>query len=89
MLDTIKIIKDFGVLAICLYAMVWLNSRLTIQEQKTERIEDKLYDCFEDRIKENSFKFPNTSDKDQTVVYYRPYAILPNEIKIKKDESKS
>ena len=51
-IEIIKAIKDYGSISICVVGLVWFNNRSDMQDQKIERIEQRLYDCFEDRIKE-------------------------------------
>ena len=80
-IDTIKAIKDYGTIAICVIGLVWFNNKTNSQDAKIERIESRLYDCFEDRIKENTRinLFGREAVKTSNV-----YAILPEEIKIKR-----
>jgi len=79
-IDTIKAIKDYGTIAICVIGLFWFNNRSNQQDAKIERIESRLYDCFEERIKENTRinLFGRESVKTSKV-----YAVLPEEIKIK------
>lgn len=79
-IDTIKAIKDYGTIAICVIGLVWFNNRSNQQDAKIERIELRLFECFEDRIKESTRVnlFGRESVKNSKV-----YAILPEEIKIK------
>lgn len=79
-IDTIKAIKDYGTIAICVIGLFWFNNRSNQQDAKIERIESRLYDCFEERIKENTRinLFGREAVKTSKV-----YAVLPEEIKIK------
>lgn len=79
-IETIKAIKDYGTIAICVIGLVWFNNKTNQQDAKIERIESRLYDCFEDRIKENTRIF----GKQASIGYDKVYAILPKEIKIKR-----
>ena len=47
-LETIKSIKEYGILAVCVISMYWFSNRLSLQDDKIERIENKLYDKFID-----------------------------------------
>ena len=80
-IDTIKAIKYYGTIAICVIGLFWFNNRSNQQDAKIERIESRLYDCFEERIKENTRinLFGREAVKTSKV-----YAILPDEIKIKR-----
>ena len=79
-LDIIKAVKDYGTIAICVIGLVWFNNRSNEQDAKIERIELRLFDCFEERIKENTRinLFGREAVKTSNV-----YAILPEEVKIK------
>ena len=79
-IEIIKAIKDYGSISICVVGLVWFNNRSDVQDQKIERIEQRLYDCFEDRIKENTRvnMFGREVAKIEKV-----YAILPERFKIK------
>ena len=78
-LETVKTIKEYGTLAVCVISMYWFSNKLYQQDEKIERIENKLYDCFEERIKENTRinRFGVESAGISKV-----YAILPEETKI-------
>lgn len=79
-IETIKAIKEYGSLAICVIGMYWLSNRLSVQSEKIERIENKLYDCFEERIKENT---RTNRFGVESAGISKVYAILPEEVKIK------
>lgn len=79
--DTIKAIKDYGVIALCVFALVWMNSKMNSQDSKIESIEQRLYDCFEERIKDNSYN--QLLGNQKQALNGKIYAILPEEIKIK------
>ena len=80
-IDAIKAIKDYGTISICVIGLFWFNNRSNQQDAKIERIELRLFDCFEERIKENTRinLFGRESVKTSKV-----YAIMPEEIKIKR-----
>ena len=79
-IDTIKAVKDYGTIAICVIGLFWFNNRSNEQDAKIERIELRLFDCFEERIKENNRV--NILGKEVSKIE-KVYAILPEEIKIK------
>ena len=74
-IETIKAIKDYGTLAVLVIALTWFNVRLN-------EVEDRLYDCFEDRINERQQYYPIQSPLTETTP--KPVAILPERIRIKK-----
>lgn len=78
-LETVKTIKEYGTLAVCVISMYWFSNKLNQQDEKIERIENKLYDCFEERIKENTRV--NRFGVESTGIS-KIYAILPEETKI-------
>lgn len=80
-IEIIKAIKDYGSISICVVGLVWFNNRSDMQDQKIELIEQRLYDCFEDRIKENT-RF-NLFGRE-AIKTSKVYAILPEEIEIKR-----
>ena len=79
-LETIKAIKEYGTLAICVIIALYFREQLNVQEQKIERIESKLYDCFEQRIQDN-VRFGVSSEMAE--LPNKIYAILPEEIRIR------
>lgn len=71
--DILKAIRDYGINAILVVAVIWMNSRVN-------EVELKLYDCFQHRIDEKWRNFyPNPQ-----VTSMKNFAILPEEIKIRK-----
>jgi len=80
-IDTIKAIKDYGTISICVIGLFWFNNRSNQQDAKIERIESRLFDCFEDRIKENTRI--NLFGREH-IETSNVYAIMPDEIKIKR-----
>ena len=78
-IDTIKAVKDYGTIAICVIGLFWFNNRSNEQDAKIERIELRLFDCFEERIKENTRV--NILGRQVSKIE-KVYAILPEEIKI-------
>lgn len=84
-IETIKAIKDYGTIAICVIALVWMNSQISDQKKDIKEIQGILYDCFEERIKENlrpvSF---NTDAKTVSIFPVKTVFILPEETKIKR-----
>jgi late competence protein required for DNA uptake (superfamily II DNA/RNA helicase) len=80
-IETIKAIKDYGTISICVIGLFWFNNRSNQQDAKIERIESRLFDCFEDRIKENTRV--NMFGREIANIE-KVYAIIPEEIKIKR-----
>jgi len=80
-IEIIKAIKDYGSISICVVGLVWFNNRSNLQDEKIERIENRLYDCFEDRIKENTRV--NMFGREVSEVT-KVYAVLPERFKIKR-----
>lgn len=80
-IEIIKAIKDYGSISICVIGLVWFNNKSNKQDDKIERIELRLYDCFEERIKENT-RINHFGIESATI--NKTYAIIPEEIKIKK-----
>ncbi len=78
-IDTIKAVKDYGTIAICVIGLFWFNNRSNEQDAKIERIELRLFDCFEERIKENNRV--NTFSREIAEVK-KVYAVLPEKMKI-------
>ena len=81
-MDPITIIegaKKHGISVLVIFACFWLNNRLTISEEKIGRLEDKLYDCLEDKSN-IAINHPLTKkhyDYNEQLV-----AVLPDRIKI-------
>ena len=74
--ETLAIINKWGVTAVMAIAIVWFNARLN-------SVEDKLYDCYEKRLVSKNIKTGYNYE-----VLPRQVAILPNEIKIEKDDKR-
>lgn len=64
--------KKHGISVLLLFALFWLNQRLSKVEEKYAMVEMKLYDCLEDQIKTS-----NSAKKEIKRDYL--YAILPKE----------
>jgi len=72
-IDTIKAVKEYGITSVFIILFYITNARV-------EKVEDKLADCFNDRIEEiktSPFRFP-TSKKSNNF-RLRPLAILPED----------
>ena len=72
-IDTIKAVKDYGITAILILVLYVMNARL-------EKVEDKLSDCFNDRIEEiktSPFRFPTSKKSNNWML--RQLAILPED----------
>lgn len=73
--QALKVIKEYGISAVMGFALLYMNNRLSI-------VEDRLYQCYEMRIL-NSY---NQADKD-FILPRRYYAVLPqNDIRIKNND---
>ncbi len=83
-IETIKAIKEYGMLAVAVVIFFWMNDKLSSQDEKIERIESKLYDCFEQRIKDNTRNNIFGNERHVSLYNTKSYAIIPEEIKIKK-----
>lgn len=81
-MDPITIIegaKKHGISVLVIFACFWLNNRLTISEEKIGRLEDKLYDCLEDRATAKQIPLSRKQQHEQTYVA----AVLPDRLKVK------
>jgi len=79
--ESIKAIKEYGITAVLVFALVWQNTKMNQMDEKLTSIQNRLYDCFEQRIKDNSF---NNMFGREKVSHSKVFAILPEEIEIKK-----
>lgn len=77
MVENIKALKDYGLLAVGVFVVMWQNSRIT-------EIERRLFDCLDARI----HKVWNISDEQQQPDRIRMCAIMPEQIKIKNENKK-
>ena len=75
-IETIKAIKDYGTLAVLAIAITWFNVRLN-------EVEDRLYDCFEDRINEKQQYYPIQAPLSKS--FEKTVGILPERIRIRKN----
>jgi hypothetical protein len=83
-IETIKAIKDYGLLAVAVIVFVWMNGQLSEQKQDIKEIQGILYDCFEDRIKENTRAISFEKTNPVSIFSVKPVCVLPEEIEIKK-----
>lgn len=83
-IETIKAIKDYGITAVLVIALIWMNGKLTEMDGKLNNIQNRLFDCFEQRIKDNSRNYIFGSEQKEQIKTSKIYAIIPEEIKIKK-----
>ena len=72
LMENAKLITDYGVKGILLVAIFWMNTRLGT-------VEDKLYNCFEQRITESR---SNRQVSQRAIQMRRVVATLPEEISI-------
>jgi hypothetical protein len=73
-MDPIAVIeaaKKHGISVLLIFALVWMNNRLS-------NVEEKLYDCLEDRAQASS---PMSEKRYKHIE--QTYAILPEKLKIK------
>jgi len=82
-IETIKAIKDYGLLAVAVIVFVWMNGQLSEQKQDIKEIQGILYDCFEDRIKENIRPISFNETTPVSIFRVKSVCVLPEEIKIK------
>ena len=80
--ESIKAIKEYGITAVLVFALVWQNTKMNQMDDKLTSIQNRLYDCFEQRIKDNSF---NNMFGREKVSHTKIYGILPDEIRIKRN----
>ena len=78
-LTIIEAAKKHGISVLVIFACFWLNNRLTVSEDKISKLEDKLYDCLED--KSNIAVLPPRTNKDYQYEH-QILAVLPDKIKI-------
>lgn len=74
--QALKVIKEYGISAVMGFALLYMNNRLSI-------VEERLYQCYEMRIL-NSFDVRENFEEPR-----RYYAILPHEIRIEKNDKKN
>lgn len=81
MKDTLETINKYGVTAVMLGALLWLNSRLSTVEQR-------LYDCYNSRIMAAGQIAQIHKDyKKDPIERGQVYAILPERIRTKKERN--
>ena len=78
-LTIIEAAKKHGISVLVIFACFWLNNRLTVSEDKISKLEDKLYDCLED--KSNIATLPPRTNKHYQYEH-QILAVLPDKIKI-------
>jgi hypothetical protein len=74
-MDPIAIIegaKKHGISVLLIFALVWMNNRLT-------DVEEKLYDCLEDRAQARQMPLSRKQQHELTYVA----AVLPERLKVK------
>ena len=84
MLDVIKAVKEYGITAILIFALFWMNAKLSQMDEKVTRIEDKLFNCFEERIKDNTMRMFGR-ERETSFNDVKVFGILPDEIKVKRE----
>lgn len=47
MKEILETIQKYGVNALLVFAILWLNNRMNNQEAKLERVEERLYNCLQ------------------------------------------
>lgn len=75
-MDLVAIIeaaKKHGISVLLIFALVWMNNRLS-------NVEEKLYDCLEDK-----YEFRRTPMSEKKYKHIEQmYAILPDRLRVKK-----
>jgi hypothetical protein len=84
MLEVIKAVKEYGITAILIFALFWMNAKLSQMDEKVTRIEDKLFNCFEERIKDNTMRMFGR-ERETSLNEVKVFGILPDEIKVKRE----
>lgn len=64
MAEKIEVIRKYGVTGALAFALLWMNNRL-------DKVEEKLYDCYEQQIATTN------THKPIEPIKYKCYAILP------------
>lgn len=82
-IETIKVIKDYGLLAVGVIVFIWMNGQLSEQKQDIKEIQGILYECFEERIKENTRLISFSDTKTASIFPPKTLFVIPEEIKIK------
>ena len=72
LMDQAKLITDYGVKGILLVGIFWMNARLGA-------VEDRLYNCFEQRITEGRTRL---AVNKRSIQMRQCVATLPDEVKI-------
>jgi len=83
-IETIKAIKDYGITAVLVIAVIWTRSDLSEMNSKVVTIEEKLYDCFEERIKDNTVRMFGR-EHETSLNDIKFFGILPDEIRIRNE----
>ena len=47
MKEILETIQKYGINALLVFAILWLNNRMNKQEAKLERVEERLYNCLQ------------------------------------------
>ena len=84
MLDVIKAVKEYGITAILIFALFWMNAKLSQMDEKVTRIEDKLFNCFEERIKDNTMRMFGR-ERETSFNDVKVFGILPEEIRVRNE----
>ena len=71
-IEIIKAVKDYGVNAVLVIAVLWMNSRMN-------DIEARFYDCLDSRLQDRN-SFNNTSEKVRRTSEL--FAVFPREIEV-------
>lgn len=84
-IESIKAIKDYGVTAVLVFALVWMNAKMNQMDEKLTVIQNRLYDCFEQRIKDNSMNSLFGRERETSFNDVKIYGIIPEEPKVKNE----
>lgn len=73
--QTLKLLDKYGISAALLFAVIWMNARVS-------DVEERLFDCYEKRVLTSM----SNLDADISTDDRKIYAVLPNEIRIRRND---
>jgi ribosomal protein L16 Arg81 hydroxylase len=72
MIEFVTLVKKYGSYGLMAVMLYWMNQRLEIQDAKIANLEQKLFDCYDDKF-QLKHGFNHNVKEPQ-----RYYAIIPN-----------